>query len=255
MPAGASAPERAAAPAPHAVAIIAALASERRTLNPGSRIPPGRRVCTVIQSGPGPDAARSAAQRAVRAGATALVSWGLAGGLHPDARTGVVVLPRSLVASGQSPVAVSADWHERVAALLAPGIAWLDGPLAGVEAPVITPAAKAQLAVTLEADAVDMESNAVARVAQASGLPFLAVRVVVDGPADPLPAAASSLVSPAGNVRFLAAALAALRSKDNRRSLRELGRRSAIAHNVLRQVAGRLVAVDFAAPGPVQVAE
>ena len=72
------------------LAVIVALELEAAILRRAHRLaaPP------VFVSGPGLERARAAAERAIAAGARALIGWGLAGGLSETAVTGSVLLPR-----------------------------------------------------------------------------------------------------------------------------------------------------------------
>jgi adenosylhomocysteine nucleosidase len=115
-------------------------------------------------------------------GVSALVSFGLAGGLDPALRPGAVVVPRQVVEDG---LVYAAD----------PGLAARFGGFSGDvllagRAIVAAAADKAALFAATGAALVDLESGAVARVAQAAGLPFVAVRAVCDPAERTLPPAA-----------------------------------------------------------------
>jgi adenosylhomocysteine nucleosidase len=117
----------------------------------------------------------------VAEGAQALVSFGLAGGLEPALRPGDLILPREIVEHG---VVFIAD-----AALAARfGGLTLHRLLAGDV--VVPDAASKRAARALGFDAVDLESGAVARVAQEHGLPFAVVRAICDPAERDLPPAA-----------------------------------------------------------------
>jgi hypothetical protein len=221
-------------PATGAVAIIAALRSERSVLE---RQAVGLRACIVYQSGPGESAARAAAARAVDDGATRLVAWGLAGGLTADAVPGLLVLPEAIVGTGVPPLAVDAGWRARVLAALEGIVDVIPGNVATLPAAVTTPAAKAHTAATLGAVAVDMESRAIGEVAGRAGLPFVAIRAIVDGADDRLPAGVESLIDARGNVRLLRAVMTALRAPVEATRLHALGRQSALAHRTLARAA------------------
>src|SRR5262249_24186564 len=79
-----------------------------------------------------------------------------------------------------------AAWRGRLAARLSAARA---GNLAGVDAPVLSPAAKQALAAG-GALAVDMESHIAARLAAAHDLPFAALRVICDPTERAIPSAA-----------------------------------------------------------------
>ena len=90
----------------NAAGVVAALAAEARVLGPAR--PQGEGLAVLADgnllaiSGMGPKAARSAALRLIDAGATSLVSWGLAGGLDPALEAGAVCVPREVIAADGS---------------------------------------------------------------------------------------------------------------------------------------------------------
>jgi adenosylhomocysteine nucleosidase len=74
--------------------------------------------------------------------------------------------------------------------------------LAGA-AVVVTAVEKATLFAATDADAVDLESGAVARVALAHGVPFAVLRAVADPAARNLPPAALIALDGGGRIGFL----------------------------------------------------
>jgi adenosylhomocysteine nucleosidase len=139
-----------------------------------------------------PEGATEAANQLVEQGATALVSFGFAGGLDPALRAGTIVVPAFVLSEGAS---YAAD----------PALAARFGGLTGhhlmagtgVAADAVT---KLGLYATTQAHAIDLESGSVARVAQVHGLPFVAVRAISD-PADrDLPPAALLALDRQGGV-------------------------------------------------------
>jgi adenosylhomocysteine nucleosidase len=121
------------------------------------------------------------------------------------------------------------------------------GQLAESRHIVPTPAEKQALFATTNAAAVDMESAAVARVAQAHGLPFLAVRAVADTAAMAMPAAVLVSLNPRGDVRpgKLLAHLA--RHPAQVSELIRLGRAFGAAVGTLRRVR-QVAGTDFCFP-------
>jgi adenosylhomocysteine nucleosidase len=116
--------------------------------------------------------------------ASAIVSFGLCGGLDPALKVGDLVVGSGVVAGGERFTADMA-WAERLKVAL-PGARL--GDFASGGAMAADAAAKAALRGQTGAMAVDMESHLVAR----AGLPFAVVRAVSD-PADrSLPRAAQA---------------------------------------------------------------
>jgi len=179
------------------LAVISALTLE-------ARIPKtvlGDRCPTVYVCGPGHERAFAAAKRAIAAGADALIAWGLAGGLSPQAGTAAVVLPKTVVRDAQTWRADSA-WRDRLALVLGSEFQLIEGPLYSADRVLTTPQAKAALAARSGAVAVDMESAAVAKAAAESGLPCVALRVIADGPRDTLPENVEALVTEKGQTCY-----------------------------------------------------
>ena len=92
-------------------------------------------------------------------------------------------------------------WQRRIKSLLLGNVLLEDALLASVSTPITDSTSKRQLFHDLGVAAVDMESAAAARVAIDAGIPFMALRVIVDTADTTLPAAALAGMSPDGTVR------------------------------------------------------
>ena len=167
-------------------------------------------------------AAQHAARALIERGATALMSFGLAGGLDPAAPPGTAIITGHTV------------WATR----LRDGFPFArTAALAHADTVLTTPAAKAALFAATGATAVDMESAGVAEIANVLGLPFVAVRVIADSAHDNIPSIAIAAATADGHVRMLASIAGALRHPSQIPDLIRLGRRTAIATAVLRRLA------------------
>ncbi len=152
-------------------------------------------------SGIGRAAAAAAAQALADAGVSALMTFGMAGGLDPALKPGSIVIPREVLSTDGSRYAACQSWRERVAAAVSPLHAVTEGNLLTSIHAIDTPAEKAAAFRSTGASAVDMESAAVAEIAAKYNLPFIAVRVIVDTAADALPRAVVA-ASRAGRMQF-----------------------------------------------------
>ncbi len=163
--------------------------------------------------------------------ATAVLSFGIAGGLAPDVARGAVILASALWEEGEV-WAVDAPWLALLSALLParPGLLAASGTL------LENAAAKASLHARSGALAVDMESGAAARFAAARGLPFAALRAVADGPGEALPRAAAVGLNPDGSPAPGRVLAALLRRPRELPALLRLARASAAAHAALARV-------------------
>ncbi|WP_448207070.1 phosphorylase family protein [Azospirillum sp. sgz302134] len=127
-----------------------------------------------------------AAEALLDAGASGVISFGIAGGLAPEIRPGTLVIATGVVGDGTAYMASSA-WRERLLQVIPTARA---GVIASVARPVVTVAEKGALHARTGALAVDMESLAVARVCRERGVPFAVLRAVADPAHRALPPAA-----------------------------------------------------------------
>ena len=150
----------------------------------------------------GSEAATLAARTLVDAGAAALVSWGMAGGLDPSLAAGTLILPTEIVAPNGATIPTSKPWRERLSAAVSAHRPAVPGKLVTSTRAVGTVADKAALFRQTGAAAVDMESLAVAEVALERRVPFLAVRVIVDSASDVLPKSVAAAADASGHLRL-----------------------------------------------------
>ncbi len=136
----------------------------------------------VAVGGGGATGAEAAARRLVADGVAGLLSFGLCGGLDPALRPGALLIPDAVLDG--------AARHATGRAIAA----CFGGPtphlLLGASQLAATATEKRWLRETTGADAVDLESGAVARVATEAGLPFAVLRAVCDPAEQDLPPAA-----------------------------------------------------------------
>lgn len=162
--------------------------------------------------------------------ATAVISFGIAGGLVEEMRTGTLLLASAIWEEGEL-LAADATWQ----ATLAARIPARSGLLAASAKLVGNPGEKAALHERSGALAVDMESGAAARFARARRIPFAALRAVADGPHEALPRAAAVGLNPDGSPAPLRVIAALLREPAQLPALLRLARASSQAHAALRR--------------------
>jgi hopanoid-associated phosphorylase len=199
------------------IGVLTGLASEARLADAlsrqqGGESPPPRIACAAASRA----RARACAQKLVDQGVAALLSFGIAGGLDPAFPTGTVILGEAVLTSLGARLDCHTAWREAVQeAAASAGLALQSAALAGAAEVISSPADKAQLFAANGAAAVDMESHAVAQVAAAAGLPFLALRAIADPANRALPAAALAPLTLEGKPQpLLVAARLALRPWD-----------------------------------------
>jgi len=240
--------------------IVVALPEEVVTLTP-KRIDKGHCVfigdrILVACAGMGPVNAAAAAELLIAKGASQLISWGCAAALAPSLRPGDLVCADRLLAADHEEIAIGAGWFghakDRLAAALADDRkagALHAGLLTESATLVGTAAAKKQLHARTAALALDMESCAIAKVAQQHGLPVLTIRAIADPAGMALPEAVVQATNADGDVAigkllgYLALHPAELPS------LIQLGLCFSKAKRTLKQVAARLEEIaEFACP-------
>ena len=160
-----------------------------------------------------------------------IVSFGCAGGLDPQLPCGSCVVAVGVL-TPDGPLAADPDWTGALLARLPGAHA---AAVAGVDAPLATRAAKAQLWRTSGAIAADMESHAAALAARRHGLPFAACRVVLDPAWRSVPSCALA------GVHGIGAVLRGLASEPGQlSSLCALARDAWVARRELRRARARL---------------
>jgi hopanoid-associated phosphorylase len=214
------------------VGVVAALASEARALGPG-----GGSLLAV--SGIGRAAAEAAARSLVEAGVSALITFGMAGGLDPALKPGSVVLPGEVISPEGKHYVACRSWRERVAAAVSPLCTVTEGNLLTSAYAIDTPAEKAAAFHRTGAAAADMESSAVAEVAAQHNLPFIAARVIVDTASDRLPRAVVA-ASRAGRVQFGRLLAGMVLAPSEIAALVRLAQRYRIAMRSLRAIGAHL---------------
>ncbi len=156
----------------------------------------------IACAGARPEQARRLAERLLESGATALMSFGIAGGLDPARRAGDIVFAREVILPGGGRVATHAAWRADVSRTsAAAGLRAEEGPLLGSDSAITAAQHKQRLFHESGAIAVDMESHAVAEVAAAAGVALLVVRAVADPAVRPLPSAVLGSTAPDGRSR------------------------------------------------------
>ncbi len=186
--------------------------------------------------------ARREAEFLIAGGAEALISFGLAGGLDPRHRAGLVILGESVLLPSGGSIATDRAWREAVQAQ-AGGIDIAVGPIAGSDELVAHAVQKSALAARTGAAAVDMESHVLAEAASAAGLPLLVVRAIADTADQSLPPSVRGSIGPDGRVRVRSVAARLLASPRQVPHVLRLRRNAVAALEAL----GRLVRLAGAA--------
>ncbi|GGE17834.1 hypothetical protein GCM10011390_41270 [Aureimonas endophytica] len=129
-----------------------------------------------------------------------VVSFGLAGGLHPGLTPGMVVVPDRITAGDQTWDTTSTITRKLLEKLENAAIPIFGGLMACRDAPVLTAAAKSALHRETGAVAVDTESQIAAAYAAERGLPFIVLRAICDTAEADLPPLAIRAVAADGRL-------------------------------------------------------
>lgn len=187
------------------IGVVAALPAEARclTVRPPAygEIAVGGNLLIAV-CGIGAQAARRGAEALIERRAGMLVSWGTAGALSPSLRSGELLLPEVIRGADGRSLPVDGPSRERLMKRLAGMAAIRGGELLQCEAVIRTPADKTHLFTTTGAAAVDMESAAIAAVAATAGVPFLAVRAILDTHLMTIPACALAATDAQGRTHL-----------------------------------------------------
>lgn len=181
-----------AAPAPAAVLAICGLAGE-------AKIAAGAGIAAVAA----PPARLSIWLGKLDAAAfSAVISFGIAGGLDPALKAGDLVLADTVAEAGGGRTTGRTAAERLARCLDHHGIAAHKGRLAAAETPVLKPEEKQALGRARDAIAVDTESHLAVRYAAEHGLPFVALRAISDPAGHSLPPLALRAIGPDGRLDF-----------------------------------------------------
>ena len=151
-----------------------------------------------------------------------LLHAGFSGALRPTLHVGDLVLPGALLRTAGGRLDVAGGDAAQT--------------LVTTDEIITSPQHKRQLFEQTQADAVDMESFAVARLAAEAGLAYTAVRAISDDAATALPAAAADWITDDGLPRIKAPVVWALTGWGRLGRLRQLAKDSGVAANALAKV-------------------
>ena len=205
----------------------------------------------VIYSGAGAENARLAAEFLLKQGANQLISWGCAAALKASFKPGDLVLANCCVDADKAVVELNnKDWVNAVNTLLANQLtkAIFIGKLAESKTIVATCQDKTMFADETGAIAVDMESVAIAKVAQEQHIPFLSIRAIADPLAMDLPKAISHALNDEGDVEMAKLMVYLIGHPAELPGLVKLGWYFNAAKKTLKQVAVHLAAITLFVP-------
>jgi hopanoid-associated phosphorylase len=170
----------------------------------------------------------------------AVISFGLAGGLHADHAPGRIAIGHEVIAGGMRFAASPQIVTTLARAMQASGHDYAVVSFAGADEAVMEPVHKRALHEKTGAHAVDMESHAAAAYALAHGLPFGILRAICDPVTRALPPVAQKALKPDGSLDVIAIATGLARNPFQIPSLIATGRDANAAFEALRRCRGGL---------------
>lgn len=173
-------------------------------------------------------------------GVSAVVSFGLAGGLGEGLRAGDLVCPHLVGGPGRACYATDPEMRAAWRRLLVADLPAAPATLAGVDEPVLDIAGKRRLAATSGAVAVDMESHLAGAFAARHGLPFAVLRAISDTASQALPAVAATAMRPDGSIDVWGVARGVARAPGQIPALIRTAREAGRAFRTLGRVRGLL---------------
>ncbi len=224
----------------------------------------------VVVAGGGDSARLERELETAVAGATAVLSCGVAGALYPALRAGDVVAGTLYHSRHPGPVPGSTVPQDLPSEHARPGgprdepgvtgegagrelMGWLahhlpeahSGTIVGADTIIASAAEKAALYAQTRAIAVDMESHIAARVAARHGLPFAILRTISDSADHALPPAALVGMNPDGSIALGAILRSLAREPQQLPALIRTGRDAGAAFRSLGRALGALEAVGI----------
>lgn len=249
------------------IGLLTGLAAEAKAIGRADNI-------TIETSAANRARAEARLQGLLEQGAEVLGSVGVAGGLHPGHAPGTILIARRVIAwegalpnvkrkpvlksagqliaasarpAGEQAQALTttrpmwgadAEWVARIETALGPKVATAD--FLGLDQPVAEPGQKLALMEETGAEAADMESHIVARIAADAVVPWFAVRVVADPSNRRVPPAALAALGAEGDVSVARVLCALCRRPIDLPDLISLGADTAAAMRSLRRVGRKL---------------
>lgn len=163
------------------IGVITALGFETQTLN-------NNLDASVVEIGAGNlGSLEKAVDFLARQRCELIISWGTAGALHNDIRSGDICLPNKIVDLNGQVLSPEPFYHRQFSNRLSPQFTIHFGPLLQSSNIVTSTEEKSRLASQYDANAVDMESFSIANSAHSHNIPFLVIRCIIDELQDELP--------------------------------------------------------------------
>ena len=131
-------------------------------------------------SGIGYDSSAAAAKILIKKGVDGLISWGIAGGINNSVQTGDIIIPET-IQNNKEIYYTTSKWRRNITSHFhTTPYTVLSGKIICIEEILGSSAEKIELYNKTGAQAVDMESAAIAKIANEKKIEFISMRVILD---------------------------------------------------------------------------
>jgi len=154
----------------------------------------------VFSAGTGPDNASRAAKTLIDLDVDAIMSWGVAGSLIPNLVSGDIVMPVMVLDTDGQCFPVNQRWHAALKIKLRDQGVHSEGSLISTFTVQADVRLKSELHRSTQAIAVDMESAAIAKVANSVDKPFAVIRTIFDSLSMRVPTSSVNAINQYGQV-------------------------------------------------------
>lgn len=190
--------------------------------------------------------ARINAEILLAKGAIGLVSFGVSGALHPRLQPGDVIIGDKVVQEGRTEIEAEVEWLTIIEEFAKScNLTTHRATVLGSNTIITTVDQKRDLAQKFAADAVDMESHAVANVAKEAGKPFLILRTIADSHDRTIPPSALKGVAADGHIQPFNVIASLLTRPQDLPTLLKLGKDNTKAMENLRRSALEVLPLFF----------
>lgn len=217
-----------------ALGVVVGLASEAACL------PKNGSDLLIGCAGASSERAETEARRLAQAGCKALLSFGVAGALAPDLVVGDLIIATD-ICSRTGPIGeTDTAWRTTVFEALGEFGNVHTGAICGSDKALASELDKTALYGECGALGVDMESHRVARVAEQTGLPFLALRIISDRASEAIPSAALNVIGADGRPHIGKVLVGLMRHPGQLPELMRLSKNMNVAERRLRHLSQTL---------------
>lgn len=197
----------------------------------------------VAHAGTGSANAIKATEQLLAKGSCKLISWGCAAALDHPLNAGDLCLPKIIIAESQQHYPTHSAWQQHTTKLLSELQPIYSEPLCESSSIVATITDKKKLHDASGSIALDMESAAIAKIAQKADIPFLVIRAIADPANMNMPNAVIHALGNEGSVDIKKLVVYLLTHPNELPSLIKLGLAFRLARKRLKSVANALESI------------